>query len=83
MENSTNGILLSKLKNIEMTNTVTIMDNSIINNGEYGLYITRGNYLNIIRENNFISKINKNIYDDNSSEFMNYYEKNYYNDQNG
>lgn len=83
MDNSTNGILLSKLKNIDMTNTVTIKDNSIINNGEYGLYITRGNYLNIIRENNFISKINKNIYDDNSSEFINYYEKNYYNDQNG
>lgn len=80
MNNSTNGILLSKLKNIEMTNTVTIKGNSIINNGEYGLYITRGNYLNIVRENNFISKVNKNIYDDNSSEFMNYYEKNYYND---
>ena len=80
MDNSTNGILLSKLENIEMTNTVTIKGNSIVNNGEYGLYITRGNYLNIVRENNFISKINKNIYDDNSSEFINYYEKNYYND---
>lgn len=81
--NATNGILLSKLKNIETTNTVTIKDNNIINNGEYGLYITRGNYLNIVRDNNFISKINKNIYDDNSSEFMNYYEKNYYSDWNG
>lgn len=81
--NTINGILLSKLKNIETTNTVTIKGNSIINNGEYGIYITRGNYLNIVRDNNFISKINKNIYDDNSSEFINYYEKNYYNDWKG
>lgn len=83
INNATNGILLSKLKNIETTNTVTINGNSIINNGEYGLYITKGNYLNIVRDNNFISKINKNIYDDNSSDFMNYYEKNYYNDWKG
>lgn len=81
--NEGNGILLSKLKNIETTNTVTIKDNNIINNKEYGLYITKGNYLNIVRENNFISNINKNIYDDNSSEFINYYEKNYYDDCNG
>ena len=81
--NAVNGILLSKLKNIETTNTAIIKGNSIINNVEYGIYITRGNYLNIVRENNFISKINKNIYDDNSSEFINYYEKNYYNDWKG
>lgn len=83
MNNVTNGILLSQLKNIDATNTVIIKGNSIINNGEYGLYITKGNYLNIVRGNNFISNINKNIYDDNSSEFMSYYEKNYYNDWNG
>ena len=32
---------------------------------------------------NIISFSYKNIYDDNSSEFMSYYEKNYYNDWNG
>ena len=83
INNVANGILLSKLRNIDSSNTVTIKGNSIINNGEYGLYITRGNCLNIIRDNNFISNINKNIYDNNSSDFMNYYEKNYYNDWKG
>ena len=83
INNVSNGILLSQLKNIDSTNMVTIKGNSIINNGEYGLYITKGNYLNIVRNNNFISNINKNIYDNNSTEFMNYYEKNYYNDWNG
>ena len=80
INNVGNGILLSELKNIDATNTATIKGNSIINNGEYGLYITDGNYLNIVRENNFTSKSNKNIYDNNYSEFMNYYEKNDYND---
>ena len=79
-DNVGNGILLSKFKNIDTTNTVTIKSNNIINNKEYGLYITGGNYLNIIRNNNFISNTNKNIYDNNSSEFMNHYESNYYND---
>lgn len=80
INNVANGILLSELKNIDAANTTTIKGNSIINNGEYGLYITDGNYLNIVRENNFTSKSNKNIYDNNYSEFMNYYEKNDYND---
>ena len=83
INNVTNGILLSELKNIDVTNTVIIKGNSIINNGEYGLYITEGNYFNIIRENNFISDINKNVYDGNSSDVMDCYEKNYYNDWNG
>lgn len=82
MNNVTNGILLSQLKNIDATNTVIIKSNNIVNNGEYGLYIIKGNYLNIVRGNNFISNISRNIYDNNSSEFMNYYEKNYYNDWN-
>ena len=83
IENVGNGILLSKFKNIDTTNVVTIKGNNIISNEEYGLYITSGNYLNSIRDNNFISNINKNIYDNNPSEFMNYYESNYYNDWNG
>src|SRR5699024_3501414 len=36
INNVANGILLSKLRNIDSSNTVTIKGNSIINNGEYG-----------------------------------------------
>lgn len=78
--NSIYGILLTN-ENIN-TNISIIMNNCIEGNGDYGIYIIRGNYYNIIKNNNFISYEAKNIYDNNTPEFKNYYERNYYNDWN-
>lgn len=83
MNNFINGLLLSTAKDVGESNGVIIKENSIINNGNYGLYIIEGSHYNIVRYNNFVSNGNKNIYDNNSLEFVNYYHKNYYNDWNG
>ena len=83
MNNFINGLLLSTAKDDGGSNGVIIKENSIINNGNYGLYIVEGSHYNIVRYNNFVSNSNKNIYDNNSVEVINYYEKNYYNDWNG
>lgn len=83
MNNLMNGLLVSTAKDNGESNGVVIKENSIINNGNYGLYIIEGSHYNIVRYNNFISNGNKNIYDNNSLKFANYYEKNYYNDWNG
>lgn len=87
IENSINrnliyGILLTSGSNSYKTNISLIMNNCIEGNGEYGIYIIKGDYYNIIKNNNFISYEAKNIYDNNTLDFKNYYEGNYYNDWN-
>lgn len=78
--NSIYGILLT---NENSSNNTSIIDsNCVEGNGDYGIYIIRGNYYNIIKNNNFISYEAKNIYDNNTPEFKNYYYGNYYNDWN-
>lgn len=78
--NSIYGILLTNENS--SNNTSIIESNCVEGNGDYGIYIIRGNYYNIIKNNNFISYEAKNIYDNNTPEFKNYYYGNYYNDWN-
>lgn len=79
-KNSAYGILLTNSSDTFKTNISLIMSNCIEGNGEYGIYIIKGDYCNIIKNNNFISYEAKNIYDNNTLDFKNYYEGNYYND---
>lgn len=80
--NSIYGILLTNGSDSYKTNISLIMNNCIENNEEYGLYIVKGNCCNIIKNNNFVSDEAENIYDNNTLDFKNYYDRNYYNDWN-